>query len=318
MVKIGIVGAGIIASEHAAAISKRNDCKLTMVADLDIERAKKTAEPQGAEYFTDYKDFLNGEAEKPDAVILNLPHFLHCEAAVYFMSHGVNVLVEKPMAMSVEECDRMITVAKEYNVKLAVGHVQQYTKAHSVIKSIVENGDFGRLTRITELRNIDYFTNRPAWFLDKKLSGGGIVMNYCAHTLDKIFYITSADIEEIHANLSNYANDFTVEEGAQIIARLSNGASVSVTYCGGKVPNEYETKFYFTNGAAMVKNGTVLYFHQNGEWEKVELEQESAFDRQLSAFIDLLDGKESIVTKAETGRKIIAAIEQIYSEGVMR
>lgn len=318
MIKIGIVGAGIIASEHANAIAKSTDCKLTMVADLDMDKAVKIAEPHGAKAFVDYKDFLSDENEKPDAVILNLPHFLHCDVSVYFMSHGVNVLVEKPMAMTTEECDIMIEAAKKHNAKLAIGHVQQYTAAHDVIKDIIKSGEYGRLTRITELRNTDYFTNRPAWFLDKKLSGGGIVMNYCAHTLDKLFYITEADLEEVYSSLSNYANDCSIEEGAQVLAKFSGGISATLTYCGGKVPAEYETKFYFTNGAAMIKNGTQLYLMKDGKWENVELKPSFTFERQLSAFIDLISGRESIAVTPEAGRKIIAGIEKIYNSGIMR
>lgn len=318
MIKIGIVGAGIICGEHAQAISLNPDCTLTMVADLDIDKAIKVAEPFGAKAFTDYKDFLKDETDKPDAVILNLPHFLHCEVSVFFMSHGVHVLVEKPMAMNVEECDRMIEASKKYNVKLAIGHVQQYIRALDVIKDIIKNGEYGRLTRITELRNTDYFKNRPAWFLDKKLSGGGIVMNYCAHTLDKIFYTTGAEILEIHSSLSNYANDCSIEESAQILAKFTGGISAALTYCGGKVPEECETKFYFTNGAVMIKNNSQLYMMKGKKWEPVELEPALMFERQLEAFINLIEGRESIAITGEYGRKVIAGIEKIYKSGIER
>ncbi len=318
MIKIGIVGAGIICGEHARAISLNPDCTLTMVADLDIDKAVKFAEPHGAKAFTDYKDFVKDEKEKPDAVILNLPHFLHCEVSIFFMSNGIHVLVEKPMAMNVEECDRMIEASKKYNVKLAIGHVQQYIRALDVVKDIIKSGEYGRLTRITELRNTDYFTKRPAWFLDKKLSGGGIVMNYCAHTLDKIFYTTEADLEEVHSSLSNYLNDCSIEESAQIFAKLSGGISAALTYCGGKVPEECETKFYFTNGAIMIKNNTQLHIIKDKKWEHVELEPLYMFERQLSAFIDLIEGRDSIAITGEYGKKVIAGIEKIYESGIER
>lgn len=318
MIKIGIVGAGIICGEHTRAIEKTDTCKLTMVADLDLDKAVKAAEPYGAKAFTDYKDFVKDENEKPDAVILNLPHFLHCDVSIFFMSHGVHVLVEKPMAMNVEECDRMIEASKKYNVKLAIGHVQQYIRALDAVKDIIKSGEYGRLTRITELRNTDYFSRRPAWFLDKKLSGGGIVMNYCAHTLDKLFYVTGADILEIHSSLSNYLNDCSIEEGAQIFAKLSGGVSASLTYCGGNVPDETETKFYFTNGAVMIKNNTQLYMMKDKNWELVELEPMLMFERQLEAFINLIEGRETVAITGEYGKKVIAVIEKVYASTVLR
>lgn len=318
MIKIGIVGAGIICGDHSKAIEKSSECKLTMVADLDFDKAIKYAEPHGAKAFTDYKDFVKDENEKPDAVILNLPHFLHCEVAIYFMSHGVHVLVEKPMAMTVEECDRMIEASKKYNVKLAIGHVQQYIRALDAVKDIIKSGEYGRLTRITELRNTDYFTKRPAWFLDKKLSGGGIVMNYCAHTLDKLFYVTEADLLEVHSSLSNYLNDCTIEESAQIFAKFTGGISAVLTYCGGKVPEECETKFYFTNGAVMIKNNTQLCLMKDKKWEPVELEPMLMFERQLEAFVNLIEGRESVAITGEYGKKVIAGIEKIFEPGIER
>lgn len=317
MMKFGIVGAGIICGMHTAAIEKNSDCKLTMVADLDFEKATEAAKPYGAKAFTDYKDFLSDENDKPDAVILNLPHFLHCEVSIFFMSHGIHVLVEKPMAMSVEECDKMIEASKKYNASLAIGHVQHYLTAHDKIKEIIKSGEFGKLTRVTEIRTADYFTNRPAWFLDKKLSGGGLVMNYFAHSLDKLYYITEAELEDVSANLSNYANDYSIEEGAQILAKFSNGVSASITYTGGKVPIEEETRYHFTNGAAMVRFNT-LYLSKDGEWVAAELEPSRSFERQLAAFIDMINGKENIVCKPEQGRKIIAGIEKVYKSDVLR
>ena len=94
MLKIGIVGAGTIGRMHAEAIRNRADCVLAAVADVVPGRAEELAD--GALCFTDYTQMCMQSAL--DAVIINLPHGLHCEAGVYFLSHGVSVLMEKPMA----------------------------------------------------------------------------------------------------------------------------------------------------------------------------------------------------------------------------
>ena len=110
MIRIGIVGAGGIAKSHAAAIADNPDCAIAFVADIDKDRAEKMAAEYNALAFTDYKDF---DCEGIDAVILNLPHYLHCEATVFFLEKGVHVLCEKPMANTTDECDRMIAAAKK-------------------------------------------------------------------------------------------------------------------------------------------------------------------------------------------------------------
>ena len=250
MLKFGIVGAGRIATDHANALLLHTGCELAAVADTNLERAEALAKDSGAKVYSDYK-LMCGE-EDLDAVIINLPHYLHCEAAVFFLEHKVSVLVEKPMAMNVDECNRMIAASKESNAKLAVGHLQRFFPCYDVIKEIIASGKYGKLCMFTEVRNIDYFTGRPEWFLDKKRSGGGITMNFGAHTLDKLLYVTGLHVNEVFANATNLLDCHSVEACSQILLRMENGVSAQLTYCGCHVPAAYETVFYFTNGVAKI------------------------------------------------------------------
>ena len=128
------------------------------------------------------------------------PHFLHCEASVFFLEHGLDVLVEKPMANTVAECDKMLEAEKKSGKKLAVGHVQRFFNANRVLKEMINSGELGKLSIASERRTVNYFDDkRPEWFLHKKTAGGGIIMNYGAHALDKLMYLTGADIAELEA-----------------------------------------------------------------------------------------------------------------------
>ena len=234
MIKIGMIGAGGIASAHSDAIKNNPECELRVVCDIDILRAEKIAEIHGADAVSDYREVKN-----VDAVIINLPHYLHCEVSCYFLKKNINVLIEKPMANTVEECDEMINTAKESGAKLSVGHVQKYYSANREVKKIIESGKFGKLCMITEVRNTDYLAGRPGWFLDKKLSGGGILMNYGAHSLDRIFYTTGKGVKNVHSVISNPVSEHDVEINAQILLELEDNITASVTLCGCHVPNEY-------------------------------------------------------------------------------
>ena len=110
------------------------------------------------------------------------------------------------MAMTAAECDNMIAAAEKNGVKLAVGHVQRYFAAYGEVKKLVENGHYGKLCMITDVRNTNYLQNRPKWFLTKNLSGGGIVMNFGAHSLDKIMYVCGQQVETAHAIMKNPLN----------------------------------------------------------------------------------------------------------------
>lgn len=308
MFRIGIVGAGRICAAHELAIRQHPETRLVAVADLDLEKARQIAQPHGAAVYTDYRQMAK-ETEM-DAVILNLPHFLHCEATVFFLEAGVNVLVEKPMANTVEECDRMIDAAKRTGRKLAVGHVQKYYGALRETKKIIESGRLGKLCMITEVRNLDYVTGRPKWFLTKKLAGGGIIRNFGAHSIDRILYTTGLEVKQIHGVLTNPVTEDDADVNAQFLVELTGGVSASVTMCGCYVPWEYEISYYFTHGAIKLKDGQELRVYENGEYVNYGGEEHLIRD-QLAEFVKFLKGEENEMATPEYGRKIISILSQL-------
>ncbi len=312
MYKVAIVGAGGIGVYHSDSILRIPELTLVAVADLVEERAEKVAKAHNAKWFTDYKKMCD-EVDF-DAVIINLPHYLHCESTVFFLERGIHVLVEKPMAMSVAECDEMISASQKYGTKLAVGHVQRYYSAYRQIKKFIEDGTLGKLCMITETRNADYSRNRAPWFLNKSQSGGGIVMNYCAHSLDKIMYATGLKVEKVHAMLTNPLTDNDVELNGQVLFELSEGVSASITFCGCHVPSEYNAVFYFTNGVAKIMGPKDLVVTTEGVTTEYG-GTENLFDEQLVEFVKFLDGKESQIVMPDYGKEIMRVIEEVYREG---
>ncbi len=314
MIKIGIVGASGFAKTHAESIAKNPNCTITGVSSRTEAHAKEFAEPFGAKYCTDYHDLC--KIADIDVVILNLPHYMHCDVACYFLENKVNVFVEKPMAMNVEECDKMIATAKANGVSLTVGHVQQYTDAHRILKDMIKNEEMGKLLRVTEVRDVFYFSEkRSGWFLDKNLSGGGIIMNFGSHTLDKLYYLTDSTLEDVVSICTNNFNDRNVEEGGQILGRLSNGVSVALSYTGSQVPSHYQTMFYFEKGVAKVLYSTELYVYKyaEGEWKQLTDDTYDLHDKAINALVDHLEGLESDITTAEHGRAVVEGVQKIYN-----
>ena len=314
MRRIGVVGAGIIGASHKTALLASPDCDMTAVCDVVLASAERLAEGTGARVYTDYREMA--ESERLDAVILNLPHFLHCDVSVYFLERGVSVLVEKPMANTVAECDTMIAAAERGGAKLAVGHVQRYFEAYRYIRELVRSERLGKLCQITETRNIDYFPNRPAWFLDRRKAGGGIIMNYGAHTLDKIFYSTGLRVESVTAAGNNFLTDDTVEATAQMLVRFGGGVSGAFSYCGCHGPTYYQTDFYFTGGVARVSGGVYLSVAEGrNALTDVPLDYEKdIFVAQLAELVKLLRGEESEIVSPVYGREIISTLEKAVSQ----
>ena len=317
MFKLGMIGTGIIAGTHFAAIKACDDFVLAAVAEINEEKAKQVSAEQGVPYYLDYKEMC--EKEELDAVIINLPHFLHCEATVFCLEHGISVLCEKPMANTVEECEKMMEAEKKSGKKLAIAHPMRYIPAIMVIKEYTESKTLGELTMVTEVRNEPYFLpSRPRWFLNKKLAGGGICMNFGAHAFDKLAYVIGTDFENINAVCGNFETDDDVEGHAQIYA-TANGVPVSITFSGYAPFKSNDATFFYTKGALRFKNGSLEICDEPfGEFRPFEYTKkyEGAFTYQLKEFGKLLRGEESICPDGEYGKKIIAAIEEVYRKGM--
>ena len=311
MIKIAVVGTGIIGLSHLKAIQETGACTLCAVCDVNEEKAKECAELYHVPYFTDYRQIP--EQTDADAVIVNLPHFLHCECSVFFLEKGLHVLVEKPMANTVEECDRMIAAAQKSGKKLLVGHVQRYNYANQVIKDAIADQRYGKLCMIAGKRSINYFLEtRPKWFLNKKAAGGGIGMNFGAHALDTLYYIVEEEASEICSGYGNLKNQEEIEGHLQFFLKFPSGLTMCETL-DGYMNCGHEMVYYFTEAVVKVDNASGLYLFESGQWKKIELpEEQKPLERQLIDFCNALNGEKTMICTAEEGRKVISALEKIY------
>ena len=311
IIKFAVVGTGIIGLSHIKAISEIPEATLVALCDINESVVSRLSKELGVPCFTNYHDLPNGV--ECDAVILNLPHGLHAEAAVFFLKSGINVLVEKPMANTSAECASMLEAAKSARKHLAVAHPQRHFGAIAKVKEIYDSGELGKFCMYTGQRSVNYFSDeRPRWFLSKKLAGGGIVMNYGAHELDKLQYITGERVKTVYSSCKNIKNDFDIEGHAQIFGALNSGATFSLTFSGYS-PVVYDNVYYFTNGALRVIGGRSLEINRGGSWEKLNVNTEGeGIKRELIEFIKLLSSEPADIADGEYGKTIIEAIEKIY------
>ncbi len=313
MLNIAIIGLGNIGKNHIKAIPNSKNCRICAVCDSNEELAKQYSESLGFPYFLNYKDIPGGV--ELDAALITLPHFLHCESAVFFLEKGIHVFMVKPMANTVEECDRMITAAKANNVKLAIAHPQRFFYANTLVKEFVDSKKLGELCMFTEFRTTDYFTpGRPKWFLNKKQAGGGIVMNFGAHAIDKLFYVLGETKDvDVFASTANIKNDADIEGHAQFMMKFPSGVTGTVTFSGYNSCG-YDAIYYFTNGALKVSDTSLLYQFKDGKWEKIDTTTSvSPLLYQIEEFCKYVNSEPSIVPDGEFGRDVIVVIEKVYN-----
>ena len=184
VLKLAFVGCGAIAQHHLAGI--REECKnvrVTAAIDPEIEKAERMAADTGAEAFTSLEAALQGGDF--DAVDIMVPHDLHEPLAIEALRAGKHVLLEKPMAPTLEACDRILTVAAEVGTVFMVAENAQYWPEVLLAQEILDSGEIGEVTTaraafVAQVDNQWYSGERP-WRYDEKRRGGGVVIDGGSH-----------------------------------------------------------------------------------------------------------------------------------------
>ena len=314
MLSIGIIGAGIICADHLKAIAKYSDATVCAVADLDAARAQQAAAPFQAAVYTDYIEMITHETL--DAVIINLPHGLHEACTLLCAQKKIHVFVEKPMSVSAASCRRMIDACRQAGVLLQVGHVQRYFPENCAAREIIRSGKLGKLLMISDLRTSNYFTTaRPAWFLKKATAGGGILMNFGAHSFDKLRYLTNSRIATARGCYASEQPGVEVEGNAQAFVQMENGVSATISLCGYAVEPTDETMLYFSKGTLKLSTGKGLWLTEGTGYARIDTsDYPNPFEAQLLAFFDSILHGHPVACDGAYGLSIVQAIETIYSQ----
>jgi UDP-N-acetyl-2-amino-2-deoxyglucuronate dehydrogenase len=225
-IRFGIVGCGAIGPTHAGAIQQIEDAQLVAVADSLPERGKAMAEKFGvSNVYADAQDLLNDKAV--DVVCLCTPSGAHAQGAIDALQAGKHVIVEKPMDVSLEACDRMIAAQQRSGRELAVISQHRFDAASQLVKELIDSGKLGKLFLATAevkwWRTQEYYDSgdwRGTWAMD----GGGALMNQAIHTIDLIQWLVGG-VESVFAQTKIASHErIEVEDAAVATLRFHSGA----------------------------------------------------------------------------------------------
>lgn len=190
MIRVGVVGVGNMGKHHARVYKELekeiSELKLVGVVDRVPERARTIGEKLGVPYYTDYEDLIKHGV---DAVSVAVPTSLHGEVAIRFLNSGVDVLVEKPIAATVDEAEKMVSIAEKLGRILMVGHIERFNPAVSKLKELLKRGIIGKPLVFSAKRVGPY----PPQIMDTD-----VVRDLAIHDIDIIYYLAdSQDIENL-------------------------------------------------------------------------------------------------------------------------
>lgn len=329
MIQFAIVGYGHIGRRHATHILENDQAQLVAVCDNN-EAARSRAAADGHRVFSGIEEMLG--TIQADVVCVCTPNYLHKEHTVTALRHGYHAIVEKPMALSTEECDTMIAASEQYGKLIFAVKQNRYNEPVRLVKSLIDAGKLGKILMV----QVNCFWNRNDFYYaqstwrGKKNMDGGCLFTQFSHFVDILYYL-NGDIAAAKGYITNFLHQHNTEfEDTGVFSmKAANGSIVSFNFTTCSFQKNMEGSIVLMGENGTLKIGgqylnTIEYQCLDGELlPDINITSKandygaysgsmSNHDKLISNVIDvLLEGKPMTTTAAE-GRNVIAIIEKMY------
>lgn len=253
MIRTALIGYGKVAHLHASALAKSSLADCVAVYGRNLEKAQAFAEQYNITPYTDLEEMLT--AENIQAIIVCTPHPAHSDSAVIAAEHGVHILVEKPLATSLADCDAMIASAEKSDVKLGVISQRRFYEPALRVRKAIDEGKIGKpilgTVQMLGWRDKAYYDSDP-WRGTWEYEGGGLLVNQAPHQLDLLLWYMG-EIAEVTAYWDNLNHPYIeVEDTAVAIIRFKNGALGNIVLSNSQKPGLFgKVHVHGSNGASV-------------------------------------------------------------------
>lgn len=257
--KYALIGCGRISPNHIVA-AKQNDLEIVALCDIvEVnmrDKIKKFDLNESIPCYTDYVKML--EKDKPELVAIATESGKHAEIALKCMDYGCNLIIEKPIALSIEDADKIIEKANRLNLKVCACHQNRFNKSIQKIREAVEKNRFGKMfhgtAHIRWCRDHEYYDRaswRGTWEQD-----GGALMNQCIHNIDLLRWMMGDEISEVVGMTDRLHHNYIEAEDLGIaLIRFRNGAYGIVEGTTNVYPKNLEETLYLFGEKGTVKAG---------------------------------------------------------------
>lgn len=249
--KTVIVGCGKVAHIHAKVMNSLEDTRFAAVFSRSSEKGEAFAGKYGVSAYSHLEEMF--EKEKPDIAVICTPHPFHIGPVIEASRRGIHVLVEKPLASNLEDCDRMIEAAEKGGVALGVVFQRRWYPPVRRMKKAIDEGRIGKpvLGMVTVLgwRDRAYYDSDP-WRGTWDEEGGGVLVNQAPHQLDLLQWFMGP-ITEVYGKWKNFNHPYIeVDDTAAAVVHFSNGGIATVTVSNSQNPPLYGNVHIFGESGA--------------------------------------------------------------------
>lgn len=323
MMRAAVIGVGAMGRNHARVYNEMPDVELAAVADLDLTLAQEAARLYGARAYADYRAML--KEIQPAVVSVAVPTQAHCQATLDALQAGAHILVEKPIAATLEEGHRMIEGAAALGRVLAVGHIERYNPAVIELKRRLDDGELGRIFQI-HARRLGPF---PARVRDV-----GVVVDLATHDLDIMCHLTGKKVCRLYAETEQQIHT-AHEDLFSGLVRFEDGV-MGVLNINWLTPTKIREITVTGQRGMFLANLLTqdLYFYENeeaggldwshlsllrgvgeGQMVRLRLHRREPLRAELEAFLAAARGEPAAIVRGEDGLTVLQLARALVRSG---
>ena len=318
-IKVAVIGTGNMGRHHARVYSNIKDAELVGVADINEKQGKEIARENCCKYYKNYKDLISNES--PNAISICVPTSLHSKIATETLKSKIHTLVEKPIASTLEEAQKLVYLAKENNVKLMVGHIERFNPAVQKLKEIVKKGSLGDITSILA---------RRVGLFPPQIKDTNVVIDLAVHDIDIFNYILEKDPTEIFSSSGKAIHD-TKEDYSDIFLKYGQTNCVievnwitpvkirtlSVTGTGGYAELNYITQDLTVYGTQYEKThnsfGEFVLKFGTPKKQDIDVKKAEPLNVELEHFINCIKQNKNPLSTGEDAIKALSIALRIVN-----
>jgi len=322
-VKIGVVGLAWPGNEHLKGYVACPQAEVVALCDLDRKLlARQAKEYNVSNTFTAYKKML--AMPEVQAVSICVPNDLHKPMTLAALEAGKHVLCEKPPALSAKEAQAMADAAKKAKRVLMYALVQRFHPESRLLRRLIDRGQLGDIyfARTAYLRRRGIPVGKEGWFINKKRSGGGSLIDIGVHCLDRAWWLMGTP-KPVAVSGSTYAKfghtvtkkyPYTVEDASFGLIKFANGASLIVEATWAyNLPPKHHTELAGTKGGATLGPLTI-YTEQQGVICDVtpQVPRGNGFLNETAHFVQCVQKRRKPIPSAEQGVQLMQMLDAVY------
>lgn len=324
--RVAVVGCGNISRCHLMALNKIDSVEISSVTDIRPERADAVSVKYNCKAYYDYNKML--EEDKPDAVHICTPHYLHVQMAVKALSMGINVLCEKPCAISIDSLKSLRLAQTMSGAKFGVCFQNRYNESVIAVKKLIDSGKYGKIisarATVNWCRNEDYYSDD--WHGTMQKEGGGVLVNQAIHTEDLLRYLVGKNIVSVDGHVFNdhLKSKIDVEDTATARFEFEDGM-IALYYAttAFSIDAGIMIDIFCENATLRIEGNNAYIISPDKEIRQIHLDENTSFagkcywgnghESLIADFYDCLNTGRKFPIDAYEGGKAVEEFLAIYS-----